>query len=221
MQLQVSEAGRQMLMRTYMWMFAALCVTGVVGMYVVQSRYIITYLFQNPTVMFGLLVGELLLVGVIAGMVHRMSLPVAMGTFFFYAALNGVTLAPLAFRYTSASIANVFFITAGMFAVTTVYGYTTKRDLSGVGHFAIMGLIGIIIASIVNIFMGSPALYWMISYIGVVVFVLLTAYDTQMIVQMGEEGEDSNQMAIYGALELYLDFVNLFILLLRIFGNRD
>ncbi len=221
MELRVGEAGRQLLMKTYMWMFAALCVTGVVAMYVLSSREILTYLRFNPGVLFGLLIGELILVGIIAGMVHRMSVPVAAGTFFFYAALNGITLAPLFLMYTSTSIANVFFITAGMFGVTTVYGYTTKRDLTGIGHFAIMGLIGIIIASIVNLFMGSGMLHWLISVIGVVVFTLLTAYDTQMIVQMGEEGESSSQTAIYGALELYLDFVNLFILLLRLFGSRE
>ncbi len=221
MEMQVSEAGRQLLMKTYMWMFAALSVTGVVAMYVLSSRDILMYLRMNPGVLIGMLIGELILVGIIAGMVHRMSVPVAAGTFFFYAALNGITLAPLFLMYTSTSIANTFFITAGMFAVTTVYGYTTKRDLTGIGHFAMMGLIGIIIASIVNIFTGSSMLHWLISVIGVVVFTLLTAYDTQMIVQMGEEGDNSSQTAIYGALELYLDFINLFILLLRLFGSRE
>jgi FtsH-binding integral membrane protein len=219
--IRVTEAGRQLLLKTYMWMFAALALTGLVSMYVMSTSSILDYFRQQPGVLIGLIVFEVVLVFFLAARIHALSLPVAGGILFLYAGLNGVTLSPILNMYTSASLTQTFFITAGTFAVTSIYGYTTKRDLTGVGHFAIMGLIGIILAGVVNLFMGSPALSFGISVIGVLVFTLLMAYDTQMIVQMGEAAENQPQIAVYGALSLYLDFINLFLILLRLFGSRD
>ena len=145
--------------------------------------------------------------------------------FIAYSILTGVTLASIFIVFTQESIASVFFISAGTFAAISLYGYTTKRDLSNWRTYLLMGLIGLIIASVVNWFMHSEMLYWIISYVGVLVFVGLTAYDTQKIKQMAlvtynQEGEISQKIALLGALTLYLDFINLFIYLLRIFGRR-
>ncbi|SPJ14671.1 conserved membrane hypothetical protein [Syntrophobacter sp. SbD2] len=144
--------------------------------------------------------------------------------FFAYSFLNGLTLSTIFLIYTKASIANTFFVTAGTFAAMSLYGYTTKRDLTSIGSFLMMGLIGIIIASFVNFFFRSPAIYWLITYAGIAVFVGLTAYDAQKIKEMAYAGfsgsEDERKGAVIGALRLYLDFINLFLLLLRIFGSR-
>ena len=154
----------------------------------------------------------------------QMSASQAMAVFFLYAGLNGITLAPLFLLYTTASLASTFFVTAGMFGAMSFYGYTTKKDLTSWGSFLFMGLIGIIIASVVNIFLQNSMLYWVISYAGVLIFIGLTAYDTQKIKEMnilGNEGtEEDTKEAIRGALKLYLDFINLFIMLLRIMGTR-
>ena len=154
-----------------------------------------------------------------------MSINTATALFIAYSILTGVTLASIFIVFTQESIASVFFISAGTFAAISLYGYTTKRDLSNWRTYLLMGLIGLIIASVVNWFMHSEMLYWIISYVGVLVFVGLTAYDTQKIKQMAlvsynQEGEISQKIALLGALTLYLDFINLFIYLLRIFGRR-
>jgi FtsH-binding integral membrane protein len=154
-----------------------------------------------------------------------MSINTATALFIAYSILTGVTLASVFIVFTQESIAGVFFISAGTFAAISLYGYTTKRDLSNWRTYLLMGLIGLIIASVVNWFMHSEMLYWIISYVGVLVFVGLTAYDTQKIKQMAlvsynQEGEISKKIALLGALTLYLDFINLFIYLLRIFGRR-
>jgi hypothetical protein len=144
--------------------------------------------------------------------------------FLFYSALSGVTFASIFLIYTSSSIASAFFVAAGTFGAMSVYGYVTKRDLSGWGSFLFMGLIGIVIASVVNIFMQSPIIHYVTSYVGVLVFVGLTAYDTQKIKRIGAagfaDGESRHKAAIIGALHLYLDFINLFLMLLRIMGDR-
>jgi FtsH-binding integral membrane protein len=144
--------------------------------------------------------------------------------FFGYAALTGVTLSTIFLIYTSASIASTFFITAGAFAGLSAYGAITKRDLSGLGSFLFMGLIGLVLASIVNIFVGSSAIYWLTTFMGVIVFTGLVAYDTNKLKQMAAtndlRGDGLRKVALMGALSLYLDFINLFLLLLRIFGNR-
>ncbi len=156
--------------------------------------------------------------------VDKMSVGAAQATFWIYAALVGVSLATVLMVFTGSSVARVFFITAASFGALSLWGYTTKRDLSGWGSFLFMGLIGIIIASIVNIFLGSGTLQWVISVIGVLVFSGLTAYDTQNIKEMYFEGDDQAVMgrkAIMGALTLYLDFINLFTMLLHLLGNRE
>jgi uncharacterized protein len=176
----------------------------------------------------GLIIGELVLVMILARKVMTMSIPAATAVFALYSAINGITIAPIVFLYTSASVAATFFITAGMFAGMSIYAMVTKRDLSKIGNYLFMALIGIIIASVVNLFLRSSVLYWAISLIGVVVFVALTAYDTQKIIawqdQIGERNEGNEltftRLSILGALRLYLDFINLFLLLLRFFGNR-
>ena len=155
--------------------------------------------------------------------IRKMSAAKAQTTFWIFAALMGASLASIFLVYTGASITRVFFITAGTFGAMSIYGYTTKRDLTKFGSFLMMGLIGIIIASIVNIFMKSSMMYFVISVLGVLIFVGLTAYDTQKIKNMylaSDDGEISGKKAVMGALTLYLDFINLFIMLLRLFGQR-
>jgi FtsH-binding integral membrane protein len=155
--------------------------------------------------------------------IAKMSSSKAQTTFWIFAALMGASLSSIFLVYTGASITRVFFITAGTFAAMSIYGYTTKKDLTRLGSFLMMGLIGIIIASIVNIFMKSTMMYFVISIIGVLIFVGLTAYDTQKIKNMylvSDTGEVMGKKAVMGALTLYLDFINLFIMLLRLFGQR-
>jgi hypothetical protein len=157
--------------------------------------------------------------------IQRMTAQSALGWFLFYSALNGITLSLLFMIYTAASVTSAFMVTALTFAGMAMYGYTTKRDLTTVGSLAFMGLIGIIIASVINIFFFSETLYWIISYVGVLIFVGLTAYDTQklkeMSLQLDQNEEIQQKAAIMGALRLYLDFINLFIMLLRIMGRRN
>jgi len=155
--------------------------------------------------------------------INKMSAGRAQTVFWIFAALMGASLSSIFLQYTGASISRVFFITAGTFGAMSLYGYTTKRDLTGWGSFLLMGLIGILIASLVNIFLKSPAVYWAVSVLGVLIFVGLTAYDTQKIKNMyfeSDSSEISSKKAVMGALTLYLDFINLFIMLLRLFGQR-
>ncbi len=212
----------------YNWMCMGLAVTGLMAWYVSNSETILQMVFGNRIVLWILLIAELGLVFSISGMVNRMSGFMATSLFVLYSALNGVTLSIIFIVYTRSSIASAFFICALTFLACSIYGWTTKKDLTSVGNFMFMGLIGIIIASLVNIFMKSPAITFIISYVGVIVFVGLTAYDTQKIKQMAItqpidlDGDVVRKGAILGALSLYLDFINLFIMLLRIFGgSRD
>jgi len=155
--------------------------------------------------------------------INKMSAQKAQTVFWIFAALMGASLSSIFIQYTGASIARVFFITAGTFGAMSLYGYTTKKDLTGWGSFLLMGLIGILIASLVNIFLKSPAVYFVVSVLGVLIFVGLTAYDTQKIKNMyfeSDSSEVSSKKAVMGALTLYLDFINLFIMLLRLFGQR-
>jgi FtsH-binding integral membrane protein len=211
------------LTRVYAWMTAGLLTTGAIAMAVSSSVALVSLIVGNPIIFFGLIIAELALVWVLSANLMRLAPAVATGMFLGYAALNGLTLSVIFLAYTAASIASTFFITAGTFAAMSAIGYTTKRDLSGMGNFLFMAMIGLIIASVVNIFLASSALYWVISFAGVLIFVALTAYDTQKIKRMIAQvsGEDAEQrVAIYGALNLYLDFINLFLYLLRILGNR-
>jgi len=212
----------------YNWMAAGLAITGFVAFYVVNNETLLQLIFGNQLIFFGLIIGELALVFTISARVNKMQASTATSLFILYAALHGATLSAVLLMYTMTSIASTFFICAGTFAICSVYGMVTKRDLTGVGGFMFMGLIGIIIASIVNIFMQSSLLSMMISYIGVLIFVGLTAYDTQKLKNMaltqpaGLDAGTIRKGAIIGALTLYLDFINMFLFLLHILGvSRD
>ncbi|WP_025120206.1 MULTISPECIES: Bax inhibitor-1/YccA family protein [unclassified Serratia (in: enterobacteria)] len=211
--------------QVYGWMTCGLLLTAFVSWYAAHTPAIINFIFSSQITFFGLIILQFGLVFVISGMVNRLSGTMATALFMLYSALTGLTLSSIFIAYTYSSIASTFVVTAGMFGAMSLYGYTTKRDLSGFGSMLFMGLIGIVLASLVNIWLKSPALMWAITYIGVLVFVGLTAYDTQKLKAMGEQlnadDKDSfRKYAIVGALTLYLDFINLFLMLLRIFGNR-
>ncbi|WP_294827510.1 Bax inhibitor-1/YccA family protein [Gilliamella sp. G0441] len=206
----------------YGWMTVGLLLTAIIAWYASTNIQLLNVLYN---MMWVLLIAELGLVFVISGLINRLSGAAATTLFMLYSVLNGCTFSIYFLVYTSSSIASVFFITAGMFGALAFYGYTTKRDLSGLGRFLFMGLIGIVIASIVNIFLKSEPLMWAVTYIGVFVFAGLTAYDTQKLKELGENisQDDQNEFrrfVILGALTLYLDFINLFIMLLRIFADR-
>lgn len=212
------------LAKVFNWMAIGLGLTGVIAWFVASSGLAT----QLQPFFLPLMLVELGLVFFLSARINKIEAGTATGLFLGYAALNGVTMSMIFLIYTSSSIAATFMITAGMFGSMAVYGLVTKRDLSGMGSFLFMGLIGIIIASVVNIFLKSSSLYWAISLIGVFVFVGLTAYDVQKIKRMGEQGimEQGEgaikKGAIMGALALYLDFINLFLMLLRFFGgNRN
>ncbi len=212
----------------YNWMTIGLTLTGVVAFWVAGSETLLNLIFGNQLVFWGLVIGELALVFYLSARVHKMEASTATGLFLLYSALNGATLSVVFVAYTMSSVAATFFISAGTFAACSIFGMTTKRDLTGVGQFMLMGLIGIIIASVVNLFVRSSGMEMIISYLGVFIFVGLTAYDTQKLKHMAltqPAGLDAGVIrkgAILGALELYLDFINMFLFLLRIFGNsRD
>jgi uncharacterized protein len=209
--------------RVYAWMTAGLLVTGAVASFVAGSNALTSLIFGNPLIFFGLFIVQIVaVVGLSAG-INRLSPAVASAIFMGYAALNGLTMAAIFLAYTQASIASTFFITAGTFGAMSLYGYTTKRDLSSVGNIAVMALIGLLIASVVNIFLRSAALYWILTYAGVLIFVALTAWDTQKIKRLSTQVSDetsAGRVAVLGALTLYLDFINLFVYLLRILGVR-
>ncbi len=220
------EASTVFLAKVFYWMGIGLAITGVVAFLTAESGLAKT-IVSSP-LMLVLIVAELGMVFFLAARIDKIQAGTATGLFLAYSILNGLTLSSIFLAYARASIGGTFLITAGMFGAMAVYGMVTKRDLSGMGSFMFMGLIGIIIASIVNLFLKSSGLYWAISGIGVLVFVGLTAYDVQKIKGMGEQGilEQGEvairKGAIIGALALYLDFINLFLMLLRFFGgSRD
>lgn len=209
--------------KVYGWMALALAITGFVALRTANSG-LIDVIAGNQILFFGIILAELGLVVWLSSRIESMNATKAISLFLLYSALNGLTFSILFLIYTAGSIASTFFITAGTFGVMSAYGYFTKTDLTSIGNIAFMGLIGIIIASVVNMFWQNETLYWGITYIGVLIFVGLTAYDTQKIKKMSLEmdinSEEGSKGAIMGALALYLDFINLFIMLLRIFGNR-
>ncbi len=212
----------------YNWMCIGLALTGFTAFYVSNSETMRYLVFGNRLIFFGLIIAELVMVFSLVSRVNRMSAGTATSLFVAYSIINGVTLSFVFLAYTSASIVSTFFICAATFLACSIYGWTTKKDLTSFGGFLLMGLFGIIIASLVNIFVRSTAMQMMISYIGVFVFVGLTAYDTQKLKNMalnqpaGLDGAVIRKGAIMGALALYLDFINLFLFLLRILGQgRD
>lgn len=207
----------------YLKMTIALVVTGLVAFFCAGSREYIEFLANNRWFMWALLIGELgMVIGISAG-INKLSGPTASGLFYLFAVVNGMMLSTIFLAYTGASIAKTFFITAGTFGAMSIFGYTTGQDLSKIGNILFMALIGLIIASVVNIFAQSTTLDWIVSIAGVIIFVGLTAWDTQQIKNMAAmmPASQVGRLSTLGALSLYLDFINLFLYLLRIFGNRD
>ena len=220
-----AEAGlRHFVHMVYGWMSLGLLVTGACGAYMASDPRMIVNLVHTPVLFYGLMIAELGLVLVLSAWVGKMEVSTAKFAFLFYAALTGVSLSVVYLMYTGASIASTFFLTAGLFGFMCAYGFLTKTDLTSLGNLCFMGLIGIILASVVNIWMRSPGLVWATSFIGILVFTGLTAYDAQKIKGMydaSNDGTDSEtKSAILGSLALYLDFINLFLSLLRFTGRR-
>jgi FtsH-binding integral membrane protein len=210
------------LRKVYGWMFVGLAVTAAVALGVAGSPTLVQAIFGNKILFFGLMLGELGLVFYLSARVDKLAANTAAGLFLLYSALNGATLAFIFLAYTGTSIATTFVVTAGMFGALALYGTATKRSLAGVGQFVFMGLIGVVIASVVGMFWKSEALQFVISIVGVIVFTGLTAWDAQrlktMAVTVPEERYGS--YSVVGALALYLDFINLFLFLLRFLGGR-
>lgn len=221
-----SKAGtlaQSFFMQVYSWMGAGLLATGILAYYTANTPLLLSLIFDNKLVFFGLILVNLGIVFGLSSSINSLSSTAASRLFFLYSALNGLTLASIFLLYTYESVAAVFFITAGTFGVTAAYGYTTKADLSKWGSILFMALIGLIIASVVNMFLQSTAVMWVLTYAGVLIFVGLTAYDMQRLKQMAHsltDEETVSKFAVLGALTLYLDFINLFLNLLRIFGRR-
>jgi FtsH-binding integral membrane protein len=217
------EGLRQHMLRVYNYMGIGLVLTGLVAFFVASTPALYVPIFQTP-LKWVVMLAPLAFVFFFSFRMHAMSAATAQMAFWAFCAVMGLSLASVFLVFTGTSIARTFFITASMFGATSLYGYTTKRDLSKFGSFLIMGLIGVVIASLVNIFVGSSALQFAISVIGVLVFTGLTAYDTQSIKEQYAEGfghEANNKMAVFGALSLYLNFINLFQLLLSLTGQRE
>lgn len=224
-QLSSSLAFPILMRKVYLWMTLALVITGFTAYYVATSEQLLMLILGNKIMFYGLLIGEFALVFGLSAGINKLSLPVATLLFVAYSIINGATLSFVFLIYTLSSIASVFFITAGTFAAMAFYGYVTKKDLTSVGRLCFMALIGLIIAVLVNVFLlKSPGFDLLISCVGVLIFVGLTAWDSQKIKQMLMEapdaGEHMQKYALLGALTLYLDFINLFIYLLRLLGSR-
>lgn len=225
MSVDATAAEQQRFMvRVYNWMTAGLAITGFMAFYVSNNPTMMNIIFGNPVIPIVLIIAQIGLVFWLASRVMQMSASQATGVFMLYAGLTGITFSAIFVVYTSASITSTFLVTAGTFGAMSLYGYTTRKDLTSWGSFLFMGLIGIIIASLVNIFLQNSMMSTVITYAGVLIFVGLTAYDTQKIKEMniiGNEGtEEDTKEAIRGALTLYLDFINLFLMLLRLMGDR-
>lgn len=211
--------------KVYIWMTMALALTGLTAYYVAGNESLLFSIIGNSAVLWGMLIGEIALVWILSANIMRMSFPVAGIMFALYSILNGATLSVILLAYTMESVAATFFVTAGMFGVMSLVGAFIKKDLSGMGRFLIMALIGLILGTIVNIFVASGTLSWALTYVGIILFCGLTAYDTQKmkeILRQSANFGDENllKIGLLCSLSLYLDFVNLFLYLLRIFGNR-
>ena len=221
---RATAAQGEFIRRVYNWMGLGLALTAVVALYTASNHALLSYILGNSLIFFGLIIGQLALVIVLSAAINRIQASTAFLLFFVYSALTGLTLSVIFLAYTRASIASTFFVTAGTFAVMSFYGYTTQRDLTSWGSFLFMGLVGIILASLVNIFLHSEIIYWVVTYAGILIFVGLTAYDTQTLKAMAQAGfadeETERKSAVMGALRLYLDFINLFLMLLRVMGER-
>ena len=212
--------------KVYTWMTLALLITGFTALYLTKNLSLMSALFGSSASMWILLIAQLGVVIVLSARIHKMSFMTAGLLFALYAVLTGVTFSTLFMVFTASSIASTFFITAATFGAMSIFGYVTKKDLSGLGRYLMMGLIGLIIASLVNMFMHSEMVMWITSYVGVLIFVGLTAYDTQkikkMLIMHGTDLSDgSMKLALMGSFTLYLDFINLFLYLLQFMGKRE
>lgn len=223
---QVQSRERSILKNVYLWMTGGLALTGMTAWYVSNNATIMNALLSNRFLFFGLIIAELILVMTISRRISTMSVQTATLSFGGYAILNGITLSLIFLVYARQTIYLAFFTTAATFAGMSLWALTTKKDLSGIGHYLIMGVWGLIVASLINFFVRSPMLYYLISYAGVAVFLGLTAYDTQQISKWNQSvGENTSEetltrLSIMGALKLYLDFINIFLFVLRILGRR-
>jgi FtsH-binding integral membrane protein len=218
----VQDDTQGFLAKVFGWMFIGLLISGIVAGLIGQSDSMLTDLTESPWLLIGIFVLQIGLVITISAAINRLSPTLALGLFFLYAATVGITFALVFELYTAQSIFTTFLITSAMFGGVALWGYVTKRDLSTMGTVLFMALIGLILASVVNLFLANEAIYWITTYAGVVIFAGLTAYDMQKIkgfARAGLEGDAEDRAAIMGALALYLDFINLFLFLLRIFGR--
>lgn len=221
-QTTVKTTTKTLVRSVYIWMCTALLLTGATASLVAGSPSLLEAVFSNRILFWGIIIAQFGLVWAISAKVTSFSFPTLSGLFMLYFVLTGITFSVFFLAFTAASIASTFFITAGTFAVMSLYGFITKTDLTKLGNLCLMALIGLIIASVVNMFLKSETMYWIVSYVGVLIFIGLIAYDTQKIKALAtlEENEHTQKLAICGALSLYLDFINLFIMLLRILGQR-
>ena len=223
-QLGMSAAFPALMRKVYVWMAMALAITAITAYGVASSPALTSLIFGNKLIFFGLIIAELVLVFWVSARIEKLSLTKATLMFIVYSVLNGATLATIFFAYSPEIITKTFFVTAGTFGAMAVYGYFTKSDLSSWGKLLIMAVIGLIIAGVVNIFLRSSLMDLVISVVGVLIFVGLTAYDSQkikrMLMMQADMGETAQKVALMGALSLYLDFINLFLYLLRLFGRE-
>lgn len=216
---------RSLLSRVYAFMAIALCITACVAFYVFHHPRVMELLLTNQWVVFGFFIAQLALVIVLSVGLTRLSYSMAIVIFFLYSILMGVTLSTILLVYTQSSVYTAFFVTSAMFAALALYGYVTKADLTAVGNYALMGLLGLIIGFVVNLFLGNGLVDYILTIAGVLIFSVLTAYDVQKLKRLSqglaEHNEMSNKIAVLGALTLYLDFINLFLMLLRLMGRRN
>ena len=220
-----ADVFKALMRKVYLWMTMALMITGITAAGVANSPNLLALIYSNSFVLWGMIIAELGLVFYVSARIDKLSLPTATMLFILYSVLNGAMLSSIFLVYSTALISKVFFITAGTFGATAFYGYATKKDLSSIGNILFMALIGLIIATVVNIFMKSAMFDLILSYIGVAIFVGLTAWDSQkiktMLAMQHDADESAQKIALMGALSLYLDFINLFLYLLRIFGRNN
>ena len=223
-QLGMSAAFPALMRKVYVWMAMALAITAITAYGVASSPALTSLIFGNKLIFFGLIIAELVLVFWVSARIEKLSLTKATLMFIVYSVLNGATLSTIFFAYSPEIITKTFFVTAGTFGAMAIYGYFTKSDLSSWGKLLIMAVIGLIIAGVVNIFLRSQLMDFVVSMVGVLIFVGLTAYDSQkikrMLMMQADMGETAQKVALMGALSLYLDFINLFLYLLRLFGRE-
>ena len=221
---EIRDEQSDFIAKVYGWMTLALIITGVVAYGTASSPNLVNVILGNNFIFYGILIGQLICVAYLSRVVHKISASLATIIFVGYAALNGLSFSLIFLQFTADSIASTFLVTAGTFGIMSIYGYFTKSDLTKIGNLAFMALVGLILASIANMFFHNETFYWVTTFIGILIFVALIAYDTQKLKKMNVIGnmgtEEDKKEAIMGALTLYLDFINIFLFFLRIFGRR-